>query len=114
MCAIGRIAEAILTDSAPQQTFRPNIVITGSTVNELMQLVIDGEVDAALIWTDMLRWPEARELMPVAIPDDINKSKEVRVAVLSTSTNLTRATRFADFVATEGRDVFIKHGFGEK
>ena len=114
MCAIGRIGEAILNASAPQETFRPNIVITGSTVNELLQLVVAGEVDAALIWTDMLQWPEARELIPIAIPDDINESKEIRVVVLSTSTTPKRATRFADFVATEGRGIFIKHGFGEE
>lgn len=114
MCAIGRIGEAILTDSSPQQTFHPNIVITGSTVNELMQLVVDGEVDAALIWTDMLHWPEARGLISVAVPEDINKPKEVRVAVLSTSTDLTRASRFANFVASEGRGIFVKHGFGDR
>ena len=114
MCAIGRIGETILSASTLQQSFRPNIVITGSTVNELLQLVVDGEVDAALIWSDMLRWPEARELIPIALPDDINKPKEIRVAVLSTTTSPDRAIRFADFVATEGREIFAKHGFGGK
>ena len=114
MCAIGRIAETILSDSTPQQTFRPNIVITGSTVNELLQLVVDGEVDASMIWNDMLQWPEAMDLMQIALPDDINKPKEIRVTVLSTSTSPDRATRFADFIAAEGRDIFAKHGFGKK
>ncbi|MEN8169992.1 MAG: molybdate ABC transporter substrate-binding protein [Pseudomonadota bacterium] len=114
MCAIGRIAEAILSSSALQETFRPNIVITGSTVNELLQLVVDGEVDAALLWTDMLQWPEAKGLIPIALPDDVNKPKEIRVTVLSTSTSPNQAMRFADFVATEGQDIFTKHGFGVK
>ena len=114
MCAIGRVAEAILSDSDSQESFRHNIVITGSTVNELLHLVVHGEVDAALGWADMLQWPEAKELQPVAIPDSLNKPKEIRVAVLTTSIVPKRAARFADFVATEGRAIFTKHGYGTR
>lgn len=114
MCAIGRVGESILSDCESHESFRNNIVVTGSTVNELLQLLINSEVDAALIWKDMLQWPEAKELQHIALPDDINKPKEIWVAVLSTSTDPERARRFADFVATEGRTIFVRHGFGKK
>lgn len=114
MCAIGRVGESILNDCESISSFRNNIVVTGSTVNELLRLLINKEVDAALIWSDMLQWPEATELQHIPLPDDINKPKEIWVAVLSTSTDPERASRFADFVASEGKAIFIKHGFGKK
>jgi molybdate transport system substrate-binding protein len=114
MAAIGRIVEAMLKDTTPEQNFRHNIVITASTVNELLELVVDGEVDAALVWSDMLRWKAAKALALVEIPAVLNKPKEIRVCVLSTSLAPDRATRFADYVAGEGQKIFEKHGFGIK
>jgi len=112
MCAIGRVAEKIIAASDQQAAFRKNIVITGSTVNELLQLVNDREVDAALAWTDMLKWPGAAGLRGVAIPEAINSPKEIRVTVLAFSTDAQRAALFADFLTTEGKAIFTRHGFG--
>lgn len=113
MCAIGRVGEAILKDAEPEDNFSSNIVVKGSTVNELLNLVRDNEVDAALVWDDMRKWDSAKELGHIVIPAKMNKIKEIRVATLSTSTNPRQAKLFANFVATEGRSIFIKHGFGE-
>lgn len=113
MCAIGRVGEAILKDSEPEKNFRSNIVVKGSTVNELLNLVRDEEVDAALAWDDMRKWDSAKKLGHIVIPAKMNKIKEIRVATLSTSTNPKQAARFAKFVATEGRSIFLKHGFGK-
>lgn len=111
MCAIGRVAEDIATNSGQQNLFRQNIVVTGSTVNELLLLVANAEVDTALVWTDMLKWPEAEGLQLITIPDAINTPKEIRVAILSTSTNPEQAALFANFMTTEGKKIFAKHGF---
>lgn len=113
MAAIGKVGEAILKDAKPENNFRSNIVVTGSTVNELLNLVVDEEVDAALTWNDMLKWNEAKELGHIVIPTKMNKIKEIWVATLSTSSNHKQAKHFANFVATEGRSIFLKHGFGE-
>lgn len=113
MCAIGRIADSIIKDLEKENDFTQNIAITGSTVNELLSLVLSGEVDASLIWVDMLTWPEAKELQPIEIPERVNKPKKVHVAVLSTTAEKKLATLFADFVATEGKTIFRAHGFGE-
>lgn len=113
MNAIGRIAESIDKNAPPQQRFSSNIVVMASTVNELLELVADGEVDAAMIWKDMMQWPIAQGLMQVEVPKEINKPKEVRVATLSSSLDGKRAALFADYVATEGSKIFLKHGFGQ-
>ncbi len=112
MCAAGTVAEKIMTGTKDVE-FAKNITITGSTVNALIDLVVQKEVDASLIWADMLTWPEAGVLKMVEIPSDINKTQEIPVAVLTTTTDRKSADLFADFVVTEGRSIFVKHGFGE-
>lgn len=114
MCAAGTVAEKIMTGSSKDVEFAKNVAITCSTVNELIDLVVQKEVDASLVWTDMLKWPEARELKRIEIPHDINKIQEITVAVLTTTADRKNADLFADFVAEEGRRIFAEHGFGEK
>ncbi len=114
MAAIGRVTESILEASPPQHNFRANIVVTASTVNELLQLVVEGRVDAALVWQDMLQWQSAKGLKSIEIPAALNQIKEIRVASLSLTANRGTATKFTDFVASEGRGIFEQHGFGKK
>lgn len=111
MNAIGKLVEAILKDADPSLSFRDNIAITASTVNELLQMVADGQVDAAVVWSDMLNWESAKGLVAIEIPPAINKSKEIWVCTLTTSAVPARARHFADYVAGEGRGYFVKHGF---
>ncbi|OOZ42573.1 extracellular solute-binding protein [Solemya elarraichensis gill symbiont] len=94
------------------ENFRKNIAIIGSTVNELLSLVVDREVDAALVWTDMITWEEAAELTEIAITETVNKLNEIWIAELSTSKQPQKAEAFARFVATEGKAIFSRHGFG--
>ena len=112
LAAIGRATEAILAAADSRQDFRPNIVVTASTASELLQLVLDGEVDAALIWKDMLQWPQASGLAEVEIPQTINQPKQISVAVLSTSRNPTLSMRFLRYASSDqGRAIFARHGF---
>lgn len=114
MCAVGKVAEKIISDAGEEAEFAKNIVVTASTVNELIKLVIQKEVDAALIWKDMLEWPEAKELKMIEIPSAINRANEIHAAVLTTSTDRKSADLFVDFIANEGKILFKKHGFEEK
>lgn len=114
MNAIGRIAESMMSKAPRDQDFRSNVVVTAATVNELLQLVIDKEVDAALVWEDMLEWKNANGLEAIAIPAEINQPKEIRVAVLASSHAPKTAKQFAQYAATEGRKIFEKHGFGKR
>lgn len=113
MAAVGRIAESILKHAPPEQSFRNNVVVSASTVNELLRLVKEGEVDAALVWADMLQWQEAEGLTAIAVPPAINQPKEIHVATLASSLTPVMARRFADFVATEGKVIFERYGFGK-
>jgi molybdate transport system substrate-binding protein len=113
MCAIGRVADKIVSTPDMDIKFAKNITITASTVNELLDLVIRKEVDASLVWSDMLKWPVAAELEMVEIPPAINQIKEIHTGVLTITADRKSADMFAGFMAGEGRAIFRKYGFGE-
>jgi molybdate transport system substrate-binding protein len=114
MCSIGAVADAIISESELRDDIRNNIVIRSATVNGLLNLAVKKEVDAAIIWKDMMAWPESKDLVAIEIPHDINQIKEVHVVVLSVSENVNNAQLFAEFMATEGRAIFEKNGFVER
>ena len=112
MAAIGRVTEQILKNASAVKKQNKSIVITASTVNELLQLVAQNKVDAALIWRDMMKWDAAIGLTEVKIPDSINKIKKIFVGKLSTTTDSELAERFLEYATSkEGRLIFQKHGF---
>lgn len=113
MCAIGGLAVEIFETSERPAALWNNVVVTASTVNELLALVSEGEVDAAMIWADMLSWPEAEGLKLVKIPDSINRSETIHAAVLAYSKAPNQAALFVDFLSTEGKSIFARFGYGQ-
>ena len=114
MCTLGKIVGSILGASGKEADFEKNITMRASTANEMLNLIINGDVDAAMTWTDMLTWPQAKDLKMIEIPQAINKTKKIHVAVLKSTIAPKSANLFANFIVTEGKAIFIKHGFGEK
>lgn len=113
MSAIGRISAEIIHSTPQKDAIVKNITTTASTVNELLELVLHKEVDAAFIWRDMKLWNNANDLDFIQIPPDVNKTEKIHIAVLSTTTDKKNAMVFAEFVTTDGRKLFAKHGFGD-
>jgi molybdate transport system substrate-binding protein len=111
MTAIGRLAEAMMSSAPDGQSFRHNVVVNASTVNELLDLVIAGQVDAALVWRDMLQWDKAAKLSQIVLPEPMTATKEIPVVLLSTRLQADEAERFYEFVRTQGKVVFEQHGF---
>ena len=114
MCAIGRTADEIMAKCEQKEGLTNNVVIRSATVNELLNLLIKKEVDAAIIWKEMLRWPGSKNLKGIEIASDLNQIEEIRVAVLTMTEDKKTAQLFADFVTSEGKAIFNKRGFGEK
>jgi molybdate transport system substrate-binding protein len=111
MAALGRVAAAIAKSLPPSENFHPNVIITTPTVNDLIPLITNGEVDAALIWADMLKWEGGAEIKAIELPAGRNKIKEIVVGTLSFSRSPKRAKQLTQYIATKGKEVFAKHGF---
>ncbi len=111
MCVLGRVAGKIFSGSDIGKRIEKNVLMRAPDSLELMRLLSEGEVDAAVIWKDMLLWPGARGLFAIEIPGGLDLAEDVQVAVLATSSDEALARAFADFVAREGRRVFMMRGF---
>jgi len=114
MCSMGRVAEGILEKTDLKDQLTQNIVIKTSTGVEIADLLVQKEVHAGIIWQDLLTRPEYQDLRRVTIPSVLNTIQEIHIAVLTISRNKNAAQLFADLVASEGKAIFKKHGFGEK
>jgi|GEM_PF-1429627 len=112
LAALGVTSEEIIRRSGRADMILANVRVKAPTVEILLDLVTRGELDAAILWSDMLRWPGAGHLKAVAIPGEINQVERIHAAVLTGSRNRQLAGRFVDFMAGEGAEIFVRHGFG--
>lgn len=111
MAALGRSSEEIFTASGQYQEIMANVIIKTQNVTVLLDHLAHKELDAALLWSDMLLWPEAQGLAAITIPPEFNKIKEIHAGLLRQSTMPKEAGLFVDFMAQEGAVIFHNHGF---
>lgn len=112
ICAIGKTTEKLLKQNGNLHDFLANVTVYGVTANELLDLVIQGEVDAAITHGHLLNLPKAKEIRKIALPGSRTNSLAIPLGILRVAENKTSAHLFYSYVETEGRDIFEKHGFG--
>ena len=114
MCSIGKVADSIIEKSSLKDQLTQNLVIMTATGVEIADLLVQKEIDGAILWQDLLSEPEYQDLRCIEIPSDLNAIQEIHIAALTISQDKEAAQLFADFAASEGKAIFKKHGFGEK
>ncbi len=110
MNALGKISYKIIQKCPYSDALKENIVMMSSTVEELLELAGQQEVDAIIIWQDMLKWPESSNLLPVPVPPDCLITKEISAALIKSSSH-REAPLFVEFLKEKGVGVFAGHGF---
>lgn len=113
ICALGESTEDLLERTGNLPDFLKNVTIHGSTASELLDLVVQGEVDAAITYSHLLTQAKSKELRRIDIPATFIQPLKIPLGVLRVSENRKIADLFCTFVDTEGRKIFEKHGFGE-
>ena len=108
--ALGTIAQKLFNKSGILEEVLPNVVVSRATVNEIVTDVELGNVDAAIIWSDLYD-PEKMDI--IEIPLDQNIINVVPIGTLTSSEYPDEAREFVDFVASDtgGKPIFEKHGF---
>ena len=87
-----------------------NVVVKGATVKQVLLYVIEGQVDAGMVWrADALENKNKVDIIP--INESYNVIKTVPIAILKFTKDEKLAKEFYDFVLTKGRKVFEKYGF---
>ncbi len=111
MCAIGDIAQKIIKGSKFAHQILQNVHVKTPTVADLLDLLVAKDIDAAIIWEDMFKWPHVKDIAMIKIPTRLNDIQEIHVAVLATTTNEKLASQFAKYVSSKGKQIFKKFGF---
>ena len=111
--AIGRVANMIFKKNGLAEGIRPNVQVMAPTVNQLLIYVALGQVDAAVIWRDLVTWAEGRgKLDVVDIPAEKNLIKTIPTGVGTSSASPELAHAFNDYIGSpEGMGIWKKHGF---
>ncbi|THB64196.1 MAG: molybdate ABC transporter substrate-binding protein [Gammaproteobacteria bacterium] len=112
-CAIGRISKKIFKKSGLQQKVAGNIKVSAPTVNQLLMYVIMNQVDATIIWEDMVSWSESRQkLSVVEIDQKSNIIKTISAGVINNSPNAELSKKLVTFMKSpEGYEIWKKWGF---
>lgn len=111
MAALGRASEEIFAAAGLEKEIMANVIIKAQNVTVLLEHLVDEELSAAILWSDMLLWPEAQGISSLAITPKFNKIKKIHAGLLRLSKRPQEAGLFVDFMGQEGAAIFHKHGF---
>jgi len=111
--AIGRVAKQMLEKNKLWNSVTPNISVYAPTVNQLLIYVALKQVDASIIWGDMVVWAEGKgKLDVVRIPENKNIIQTIPTAVCTKAPHKDIALKFNNYISSpEGLAVWKKWGY---
>lgn len=108
-CAIGKVAQKMLDKEGVN--INENLVAKTPTVNQLLTYILSGQVDAVIIWEDMLTWNNSKSKMEM-IEIEGAKNQTIPAAVTSISGNVETSKEFVEYIKSdEARVIWEKWGF---
>jgi molybdate transport system substrate-binding protein len=108
--AVGTLVEKIIGKSPLKDLIHANITTFVAAPNEMIKLLTEGKVDAAIIWSSLAQ--SNAKLTAIEIPAEINESMEMWIAIPTYTTSEGDASAFLEFITgAEGQQAFTKAGF---
>ncbi len=83
----------------------------GSSSQDVLRLYREGDVDAVIEWDVMAASPEGKGLIVVPLDAPYKVEDELHAGLLKTSQNPKLAKRFYEYLLSDGKAVFQKHGY---
>jgi len=110
--SVGKLTRKVLTATGQWDAIFRKKTVTQPTVNEIMNSVKVGAVDAAIIWDALVR-QHSDELEMVSVPAFDKAVKTIHIGVLKTCRNPAAALRFCRFLQApeKGGLAFARNGF---
>jgi len=111
--AIGKATAKILEKNNLSIDVEKNVVVTTTTVNQLLTYLITGQVDVTIIWEDMTYWEEGNgKIEVIQIPADENEVSTVPVGITNFVKDRDAAEKFQEFITSEeAKKIWKKWGF---
>jgi molybdate transport system substrate-binding protein len=106
----GTLVEKIIGKSPLKDLIQANITTFVAAPNEMVKLLTEGKVDAAIVWSSLAQ--SNAKLTAIEIPAEISESLEMWVSIPTYTTSESDASAFLEFITgAEGQQAFTKAGF---
>lgn len=108
-CAIGKVTADVFKKES--LTLGSNVVAKTPTVAQLLSYILSGQVDAVIIWDDMVTWNNTRDKIDTIDIGGV-KYEKIPAAVTTTSKNNGLAEKFVQYLKNEkSKEIWQKWGF---
>lgn len=107
----GDYAREVFEDAGISEPVLANLVSNEEDARAVVSKVLAGDADAGVTYATDVTPDVADEIMPIAIPDDVNVIATYSIAVVSGSDEAELARRFVDFVLADGQERLREYGF---
>lgn len=112
LASLGKIVMNRIINQHPRGAeILKNVVVYGSSSQDVLSLYSEGDIDAVIEWDVMAGTPEGEGLIVVPIQEPYQVKDELRAGLLSTAKDPEAARRFYTYLVSTGREVFRKHGY---
>ena len=112
LASLGRIVMKNIIEKHPKgQDILKNVVVYGSSSQDVLKLYREGGIDAIIEWDVMAATPEGQGLVVVPLEKPYMVRDELFAGLLTTAREPRAAKEFYDYLVTDGKEVFRKHGY---
>ncbi len=112
LASLGKIVtERILNKHPNGQQLLNNIVSYGSSSQDVLKIYKQGGIDAILEWKVMASTEEGKGLSIIPLDKSYAIKDKIPAGLLTTSKKPEQADHFFQYLMSEGRKIFLKHGY---
>ncbi|MFC1523230.1 substrate-binding domain-containing protein [Thermodesulfobacteriota bacterium] len=112
LASLGRIVMSEIIKKHPRgEDILRNVVVYGSSSQDVLRLYRAGGIDAIIEWDVMAATREGADLVVVPLEKPYAIQDQLFAGLLTTANDQETAQRFYSYLIQEGREVFRKHGY---
>lgn len=112
LASLGRLVmEQIIAKHPRGEDILKNIVVYGSSSQDVLDIYRSGGIDAIIEWDVLAQTLEGEGLTLVPLAGSYEIKDRLVVGLLTTSGNQVAARRFYEYLSGEGRRIFKAHGY---
>ncbi|MEN8136624.1 MAG: molybdate ABC transporter substrate-binding protein [Thermodesulfobacteriota bacterium] len=112
LASLGRIVTTNIIKRHPKGgDILKNVVVYGSSSQDVLKLYRKGGIDAIIEWDVMAATSEGKGLIIVPLEKPYQVKDELFAGLLTSARDPKTAKKFYDYLVTKGKKVFRKHGY---
>ncbi len=110
--SLGRIVMKNIINKHPKgQDILANVVMYGSSSQDVLKIYRAGGIDAIIEWDVMASTPEGKGLVVVPLKEPYQVKDKLYAGLLTTARDQKQAKKFYKYLSSKGKQVFRKYGY---